>query len=79
MRCSISSSAGQVLASGQLFIFQDEETEELRLGLKTDGGRLIYGGAIASDGSLTDASRELFRQISQSLRVSGFTLTIQSG
>jgi hypothetical protein len=78
MRCAISSSAGQVLASGHLFVFEDEETGELRLGLRTDGGRLIYGGAIASDGSLTDASKELFRQISQTLRVSGFTLTVQS-
>jgi hypothetical protein len=67
-----------MLASGQLFILEDQETGELRLSLKTDGGRLIQGGAIAPDGNLIHAGQELFRQISQTLGVSGITLTMQS-
>lgn len=75
MRCAISSRAGQVLANGHLFL-QAGEDGELRLNLRTDGGRLIQGGAIADDGDMTAASQELFRQFLDVWGMSDLTLTI---
>lgn len=77
MRCTISSRAGQVLAKGHLFI-QKDETGELRLSFKTDGGKLIQGGAIDPDGNLTEASHALFRQIFETWRMSGIILTAEA-
>jgi hypothetical protein len=77
MRCSISGSSGQVLATGQLFIQEDEEGE-LRLSFRTDRGRVIEGGKIDADGDLTTASKDLFRQFFLAWGVSGISLTAQS-
>jgi hypothetical protein len=75
MRCSIISRAGQVLASGSLLLKQDEDGE-WRLHLQTDGGRLIQGGVIGSDGDLTSASQILFRQFFEIWGMSDLTLTV---
>lgn len=77
MRCSVSGSSGQVLATGQLFIQEDAEGE-LRLSFRTDRGRVIEGGKIDADGNLTTASKDLFRQFFLAWGVSGITLTAQS-
>ena len=77
MRCSVSGSSGQVLATGQLFIQEDEEGE-LRLSFRTDRGRVIEGGKIDADGDLTTASKDLFRQFFLAWGVSGITLTAQA-
>nr|WP_290223496.1 hypothetical protein [Trichocoleus desertorum] len=77
MRCAISSRAGQVIAQGRLIIDKDENGE-LRLNFQTDGGRVIQGGAIASDGDLTAASQELFRQFRSAWRMIDCTLTAKS-
>jgi hypothetical protein len=74
MRCAISSRAGQVLARGHLVI-QKHENGEMRLCFRTDGGKLIQGGTIDSDGDLTDASQVLFRQFFETWRMSDITLT----
>ncbi|NJL23422.1 MAG: hypothetical protein HC895_25590 [Leptolyngbyaceae cyanobacterium SM1_3_5] len=73
MRCAISSRSGQILAEGELFIAQDD-SGNLRLSLRTDRGRLIQGGAIDADGSLTEASRVLFRQFFEVWGMSDLTL-----
>lgn len=75
MRCAIISRAGQVLASGQLFLHRGEEGE-LQLNLRTDGGRLIEGGTVDPDGDLTHASEMLFRQFFQVWGMSDLTLTV---
>ncbi len=77
MRCSVSGSSGQVLATGQLFIQEDDEGE-LRLSFRTDRGRVIEGGKIDADGNLTTASKDLFRQFFLAWGVSGITLTAKS-
>lgn len=77
MRCAISSRAGQVLARGHLFI-QKDENGEVRLSFRTDGGKLIQGGAIDPDGDLTTASKVLFRQFFETWRMSGITLTAEA-
>ncbi len=77
MRCVISSRAGQILAKGHLVI-QTDENGELRLSFKTDGGKLIQGGAIDPDGNLTEASDILFRQFFETWRMSGITLTAEA-
>lgn len=74
MRCAISSRAGQVLAKGHLFI-QKDENGELRLCFRTDGGKLIQGGNIDSDGDLTSASEVLFRQFFETWGMSNMILT----
>ena len=74
MRCTISSRAGQVLAKGHLFL-QIHENGELKLGLRTDGGKLIQGGTIGPDGDLTDASTVLFRQFFETWGMSDLILT----
>jgi hypothetical protein len=74
MRCAISSRAGQILAEGQLFIDEDENGD-LRLNLRTTGGRVIQGGVIDADGNLTDASKVLFRQFFELWGMSDLTLT----
>lgn len=74
MRCSISSRAGQVLANGYLFLETDEQGQ-LRLNLRTDGGKYIQGGVVAADGSLTDASQELFRRFFDVWGMSDLTLS----
>ena len=73
MRCVISSRAGQILAKGHLVI-QTDENGELRLSFKTDGGKLIQGGAVDPDGNLTEASHVLFRQFFETWKTSGMTL-----
>ena len=77
MRCAVSSRAGQVLAHGRLFI-QPDEAGNLRLDFRTDGGRIIQGGAIAPDGDLTSASQVLFRQFMETWKMTECTLTIKS-
>lgn len=74
MRCVISSHAGQVLANGHLVI-QKDESGELRLCFRTDGGKFIQGGTIEPDGDLTSASEVLFRQFFENWGMSGMTLT----
>lgn len=74
MRCTISSRADQVLANGHLLI-QKDENGELRLSFRTDGGKLIQGGIIASDGDLTAASQELFRAFFTMWGMSDITLS----
>jgi hypothetical protein len=75
MRCAISSRAGQVLARGRLILHKGDEGE-LRLDLQTDGGKLIEGGIIDSDGDMTSASEELFRQFLEVWGMSDLTLTV---
>lgn len=75
MRCSVISSSGQVLASGHLFL-QTDEAGDLQLGFRSDRGRIIEGGKIDADGSLTNASKELFRGFFQAWGISGVTLTV---
>jgi len=77
MRCAISSSSGQVLAAGQLLI-QEDEDGELRLSFRSDRGTIIQGGKIDADGSLTGASKDLFRQFFVAWGVTGITLTARS-
>lgn len=74
MRCSISSRAGQVLASGHLFIQKDDKGE-LCLNFRTDRGRLIRGGIIDAEGDLTEASQVLFRSFFEAWGVTDITLT----
>ena len=75
MRCAISSRAGQVLARGRLILHKGDDGE-LRLDLQTDGGKLIEGGIIDSDGDMTSASEELFRQFLEVWGMSDLTLTV---
>ena len=75
MRCAVISRAGQVLANGYL-ILQKNEDGELRLDLKTDGGRLLQGGIIGADGDMTSASQTLFRQFFEVWGMSDVTLTV---
>lgn len=74
MRCAISSRAGQVLARGNLLILPDE-TGDLKLCFRTDGGKLIQGGTVEPDGDLTAASKILFRQFFETWKMSDVTLT----
>lgn len=76
MRCSISSRAGQVLASGYLFV-QPDADGDLRLNLQTDGGKFIEGGKIGEDGDMAIASQELFRQFFNIWGMSDVTLTVR--
>lgn len=75
MRCTVTSSSGQVMAMGYLFLQKDEEGE-LRLAFRSDRGRLIEGGLVGDDGDLSSASQELFRQFFTTWGMSGLTLTI---
>lgn len=75
MRCAVISRAGQVLASGRLFLHSGDDGE-LRLNLRTDGGRLIEGGIVDPDGDLTIASEMLFRQFFEVWGMSDLTLTV---
>ena len=77
MRCVISSRAGQVLARGHLFI-QKDESGELTLNFRTDGGKLIAGGTVEPDGDLTPASKVLFRQFFETWRMSDITLKAEA-
>ncbi|WP_421656322.1 hypothetical protein [Leptothermofonsia sp. ETS-13] len=74
MRFSVSSGSGQVLATGQLFI-QEDNDGDLRLSFRTDRGKIIEGGKIDADGNLTSASKDLFRQFFLTWGVMGITLT----
>ncbi len=75
MRCTIVSRAGQVLANGQLLIHKGDDGE-LRLDLRTDGGRLLQGGLIDPDGDMSAASRELSRQFVAVWGMSDLTLNV---
>ncbi len=75
MHCAIISRAGQVLARGKLFL-QQEDNGELRLNLKTNGGKLIKGGIVAEDGDLSAASEVLFQQCYETWKMTGLTLTV---
>jgi hypothetical protein len=77
MRFSVVSGSGQVLATGQLFI-QEDADGDLCLSFRTDRGRIIEGGKIDADGSLTNASKDLFRQFFLTWGVTGITLTSKS-
>jgi hypothetical protein len=74
MRFAVSSSSGQVIAMGSLFI-QTDEMGEQRLSFCTERGRIIEGGVIDPDGDLTDASQVLLRQFFETWGVVGITLT----
>lgn len=75
MRCSVVSRAGQVIANGRLILSRTED-ENLRLILKTDGGRVIEGGLIEPDGDMTAASQALFRGFFNVWGMSDLTLTV---
>ncbi|BAU65414.1 hypothetical protein STA3757_27990 [Stanieria sp. NIES-3757] len=75
MECAIVSRAGQVLARGKL-ILDREENGEMRLNLKTNGGKLIRGGIVDADGDLKNASEELFQQCYTTWRMTGLTLSV---
>ncbi|HEY9851166.1 MAG TPA: hypothetical protein V6D28_16990 [Leptolyngbyaceae cyanobacterium] len=77
MRCTISSRAGQVLARGSLSV-QTDENGEMKLVFRTDGGTLIEGGIIESDGNMASASQELFRQFFKTWGMSDVTLTAKA-
>lgn len=74
MRCAISSRAGQVLARGTLTIQTNEDGQQT-LAFQTDRGEIIPGGTINSDGNLTQASQELFRQFYKTWGMTDMTLT----
>lgn len=75
MRCAVISRAGQVLANGYLVLHR-EDNGDLRLNLRTDGGRLIEGGIIEPDGDMAGASQALFRQFFAAWGMSDVTLTV---
>ncbi|MBD2464164.1 hypothetical protein H6G89_24485 [Oscillatoria sp. FACHB-1407] len=75
MRCAVISRAGQVLANGYLMLHREEDGE-LRLDLRTDGGRLLQGGLIGDDGDMTAASQALFRQFFEVWGMSDVTLNV---
>ncbi|MBW4521814.1 MAG: hypothetical protein KME16_19200 [Scytolyngbya sp. HA4215-MV1] len=75
MRCAVISRAGQVLANGHLVLHKGDDGE-LRLDLRTDGGRLLQGGVIGADGDMTIASKALFRQFFEVWGMSDLTLTV---
>lgn len=75
MRCTIISRAGQVLAYGRLFIYQQEDGE-LRLNLETDGGRLLEGGLMSEDGDMAEAAQTLSEQFFDVWGMSDLTLNI---
>jgi hypothetical protein len=75
MRCAISSRAGQVLARGSLILHKGDDGE-LRLDLQTDGGQLLQGGIIDSDGDMRSASEVLFDQFFKVWGMSNLTLTV---
>jgi hypothetical protein len=75
MECAIISRAGQVLARGKLFL-APEESDRLRLNLKTNGGKLITGGIVGDDGDLTEASEVLFQNCYETWRMTGLTLSV---
>lgn len=77
MRCAVSSSAGQVLAYGKLFI-QTDDNGDLILVFQTDRGTVIPGGKVDGNGDLTDASQELFRSFFRAWGMTGITLTAES-
>jgi hypothetical protein len=64
-----------VLANGYLVLHQGE-SGEWRLDLRTDGGRLIEGGVVGTDGDLSAASQELFRRFFEVWGMSDLTLTV---
>ena len=74
MRCTISSRAGQILARGRLVI-EKEDSDELRLCFRTEGGKLIQGGIIDPDGDLTSAGKDLFRAFFEAWGMSDITLS----
>lgn len=75
MRCAVISRAGQVIANGRLLLHKNDEGE-WRLDLQTDGGRLIQGGIVDSDGDMASASKALFRQFFEVWGMSDLTLTV---
>lgn len=75
MRCAVVSRAGQVIANGRLMLHKTDEGE-WRLDLQTDGGRMIEGGFVDSDGDMTVASKALFRGFFEVWGMSDLTLTI---
>ena len=75
MECAIISRAGQVLARGKL-ILQKEDDNQIRLNLKTNGGKLIQGGIVDEDGDLASASEVLFKECFATWRMTGLTLTV---
>ena len=75
MQCAIISRAGQVLARGKLILHQ-EENGEMRLNLKTNGGKLIEGGIVAEDGDMGSASDILFQNCFEVWKMTGLTLTV---
>jgi hypothetical protein len=77
MRCAIISRAGQVLARGRLILHKGDDGN-LRLDLQTDGGKLLQGGIIDSDGDMTSASEGLFHQFFEAWGMSDLTLTVTS-
>ena len=75
MECAIISRAGQVLARGKLFLAREADNQ-LRLNLKTNGGKLILGGIVGDDGDLSAASEVLFQNCYETWRMTGLTLTV---
>lgn len=75
MECAIISRAGQVLARGKLFLDREAENQ-MRLNLKTNGGKLISGGIVGDDGDLSAASEVLFQNCYETWRMTGLTLTV---
>lgn len=75
MRCAVISRAGQVLANGHLLLHKDDDGQ-MRLNLRTDGGRMIEGGIVDADGDLTSASQVLFRQFFEVWGMSDLSLTV---
>ncbi|MBF2028106.1 MAG: hypothetical protein IGS48_15290 [Oscillatoriales cyanobacterium C42_A2020_001] len=75
MRCAVISRAGQVIANGCLLLHKTDEGK-WRLDLQTDGGKLIQGGMVDSDGDMASASQALFRQFFQVWGMSDLTLTV---
>ena len=75
MECAIISRAGQVLARGKLFLDREDEAQ-IRLNLKTNGGKLIPGGIVGEDGDLSAASEVLFQNCYETWRMTGLTLTV---
>lgn len=75
MQCSIISRAGQVLAKGRLIIHKEDDGA-LRLDMETNGGRLLQGGIIDSNGDMATASQVLFREFFDVWGLSDLTLNV---
>jgi hypothetical protein len=73
MRFAITSNAGQVLATGSLFI-EPDPGGQWRLCFRTDLGNIIEGGTVGEDGDLAAPGRILLEKLVSRWGVGSVTL-----